>query len=113
MAGTRSYWPGLRLLRCATWLSCHLLPCAAQAIMDGFKSLIPKKCKVIRDGAANILDAVELVPGDVVEFQVGVGGAQWGRGLAWARVQGSAKETCCRVKPCEMWPRSTGLPWTV
>ncbi|GLI63034.1 hypothetical protein VaNZ11_005895 [Volvox africanus] len=43
----------------------------SQAIMDGFKSLIPKKCKVIRDGAANVLDAVELVPGDVVDFQEG------------------------------------------
>ncbi|EFJ52783.1 hypothetical protein VOLCADRAFT_78789 [Volvox carteri f. nagariensis] len=43
----------------------------SQAIMDGFKSLIPKKCKVVRDGAANVLDAVELVPGDLVEFQEG------------------------------------------
>lgn len=46
--------------------------------MDGFKSLIPKKCKVIRDGAANVLDAVDLVPGDLVEFQVGVG--NWSEG---------------------------------
>ncbi|KAG2500240.1 hypothetical protein HYH03_001818 [Edaphochlamys debaryana] len=41
------------------------------AIMDGFKSLIPKKCKAIRDGHATVLDAVELVPGDLVEFQEG------------------------------------------
>ncbi|KXZ41630.1 hypothetical protein GPECTOR_353g109 [Gonium pectorale] len=43
----------------------------SQAIMEGFKSLIPKKCKVVRDGAPNVLDAVELVPGDLVEFQEG------------------------------------------
>ncbi|KXZ52251.1 hypothetical protein GPECTOR_10g882 [Gonium pectorale] len=43
----------------------------SQAIMEGFKSLIPKKCKVVRDGAPNVLDAVDLVPGDLVEFQEG------------------------------------------
>ncbi|GLC38270.1 hypothetical protein PLESTM_000706100 [Pleodorina starrii] len=43
----------------------------SQAIMNGFKSLIPKKCKVVRDGAPNVLEAVELVPGDLVEFQEG------------------------------------------
>lgn len=40
-------------------------------IMEGFKNLVPKKCKCIRDGSTQILDASELVPGDVVEFQEG------------------------------------------
>jgi hypothetical protein len=31
--------------------------------MEGFKKLVPKKCKVLRDGTIVILDAVELVPG--------------------------------------------------
>jgi hypothetical protein len=31
--------------------------------MEGFKKLVPKKCKVLRDGSVLILDAVELVPG--------------------------------------------------
>ncbi|KAG2438556.1 hypothetical protein HXX76_005107 [Chlamydomonas incerta] len=43
----------------------------SQAIMNGFKEMVPKECKVIRDGAANILNPVELVPGDLVEFQEG------------------------------------------
>ena len=40
-------------------------------IMEGFKSLIPKKCNVVRDGGIVKIDAVELVPGDVVEFTDG------------------------------------------
>ena len=40
-------------------------------IMEGFKSLIPKKCNVIRDGGIVKIDALELVPGDVVEFTDG------------------------------------------
>lgn len=31
--------------------------------MEGFKKLVPKKCKVLRDGHVSILDAQELVPG--------------------------------------------------
>ncbi len=31
--------------------------------MEGFKKLVPKKCKVLRDGTVMILDAEELVPG--------------------------------------------------
>lgn len=38
--------------------------------MNGFKEMVPKECKVIRDGAANIVNPAELVPGDLVEFQV-------------------------------------------
>eukprot|EP00798_Chlamydomonas_sp_ICE-L_P012784 gene12784-16042_t len=40
-------------------------------IMTGFKNMVPKTSKVIRDGAMTIVDAVELVPGDVVEYQEG------------------------------------------
>lgn len=40
----------------------------AASVMEGFKKLIPKKCKVLRDGVMVILDAEELVPGDLVEL---------------------------------------------
>jgi sodium/potassium-transporting ATPase subunit alpha len=35
----------------------------AAGVMDGFKKLVPKKCKVLRDGNIVVLDAHELVPG--------------------------------------------------
>lgn len=40
----------------------------SEKIMEGFKTLIPKKCKALRDGAPAILDAEELVPGDIVDL---------------------------------------------
>lgn len=40
-------------------------------IMEGFKNMVPKKCKVLRDGHPNVVDAAELVPGDLVEIQEG------------------------------------------
>ena len=43
----------------------------AESTMEGFKKLVPKKCKVVRDGVMVILDAEELVPGDVVEVSDG------------------------------------------
>lgn len=43
----------------------------SEKIMEGFKNMIPKKCKVIRDGTTQIVDAVELVPGDVVDLNDG------------------------------------------
>ncbi|CAD7697224.1 unnamed protein product [Ostreobium quekettii] len=46
----------------------HLQESKSAKIMEGFKSLIPKKCKCIRDGVIGIVDAVELVPGDVVNL---------------------------------------------
>ena len=36
--------------------------------MEGFKNMIPKKCKCIRDGKNTVVDAWELVPGDVVDL---------------------------------------------
>ena len=43
----------------------------ADAVMEGFKKLVPKKCKVLRDGTIVILEAEELVPGDVVDLSDG------------------------------------------
>mmetsp|Transcript_18105 Transcript_18105/g.45586 ORF Transcript_18105/g.45586 Transcript_18105/m.45586 type:complete len:1179 (-) Transcript_18105:1049-4585(-) len=43
----------------------------SNALMQGFKNMVPKKAKVVRDGATAIIDAAELVPGDVVQFQDG------------------------------------------
>ena len=43
----------------------------SEKIMEGFKNLIPKKCRVLRDGTTQIIDAVDLVPGDVVEMSDG------------------------------------------
>lgn len=43
----------------------------ADAVMEGFKKLVPKKCKVLRDGTIMVLDAEELVPGDVVDLNDG------------------------------------------
>lgn len=40
--------------------------------MEGFKKLVPKKCKVLRDGTVLILEAEELVPGK----EAGLGGAE-------------------------------------
>ncbi len=36
----------------------------ADSVMEGFKKLVPKKCKVLRDGHMVVLDAEELVPGE-------------------------------------------------
>lgn len=44
---------------------------AAAKTMDGFKSLVPRKCKVVRSGNTQVLDASDLVPGDIVHFQEG------------------------------------------
>lgn len=46
----------------------YLTESKADSVMEGFKKLVPKKCKVVRDGNISIIDAEELVPGDVVEF---------------------------------------------
>uniref|UniRef100_A0A7S1X1T7 Cation-transporting P-type ATPase N-terminal domain-containing protein n=2 Tax=Eukaryota TaxID=2759 RepID=A0A7S1X1T7_9CHLO len=44
----------------------YMQEASSDAIMEGFKNMIPKKCKAIRDGTVHVLDAWELVPGDVV-----------------------------------------------
>jgi sodium/potassium-transporting ATPase subunit alpha len=43
----------------------------ANSVMEGFKKMVPKKSKVLRDGHWAILNAEELVPGDVVELNDG------------------------------------------
>ncbi|PSC70763.1 sodium potassium-transporting ATPase subunit alpha-1 [Micractinium conductrix] len=43
----------------------------AAGVMSGFAKLVPKKCKALRDGTIVILDAEELVPGDVVDLSDG------------------------------------------
>ena len=40
-------------------------------IMEGFKNLVPKRCKVLRDGSWASLDVTEIVIGDVVELEKG------------------------------------------
>jgi sodium/potassium-transporting ATPase subunit alpha len=54
----------------STSANMHDLP-TSPPLQQGFKNLVPKKCKVLRDGAMAVLDASELVPGDVVEYQEG------------------------------------------
>jgi len=49
----------------------YLQEAKSEKIMEGFKSMIPKKCKCIRNGKAVILDAWELVPGDIVDLNDG------------------------------------------
>jgi len=46
----------------------YMQEASSDAIMEGFKNMIPKKCKCVRDGAITIIDASELVPGDVVQL---------------------------------------------
>ncbi|GMH32806.1 hypothetical protein BSKO_00640 [Bryopsis sp. KO-2023] len=51
-----------------TALFSHFQEAKSEKIMEGFKNMIPKKCKVLRDGTTQVVDAVELVPGDVVDL---------------------------------------------
>ena len=46
----------------------YLQEAKSEKIMEGFKNMIPKKCKCIRDGKNTVVDAWELVPGDVVDL---------------------------------------------
>jgi P-type E1-E2 ATPase len=41
------------------------------SLCTGFKKLIPARCNVLRDGLETVIDAVELVPGDVVNLNDG------------------------------------------
>mmetsp|Transcript_17079 Transcript_17079/g.20561 ORF Transcript_17079/g.20561 Transcript_17079/m.20561 type:complete len:1160 (+) Transcript_17079:196-3675(+) len=49
----------------------HMQESKSEKIMEGFKSMIPKKCNCLRDGQIVVVDAWELVPGDVVDLQDG------------------------------------------
>jgi sodium/potassium-transporting ATPase subunit alpha len=44
--------------------------------MQGFKDMVPRKCRAVRDGSTRVLDAWELVPGDVVQVRAGRGCCQ-------------------------------------
>jgi sodium/potassium-transporting ATPase subunit alpha len=43
----------------------------SEALMESFKNFLPPKCNVIRDGNKIEIDAVKLVPGDIVELDTG------------------------------------------
>ena len=43
----------------------------SEHIMEGFRKLVPTKCHVIREGASLVIDASDLVPGDLVEVVEG------------------------------------------
>lgn len=43
----------------------------SERIMDGFRHLVPARCHVVRDGVDYVLDAKDVVPGDVVELADG------------------------------------------
>ena len=40
--------------------------------MEGFKKLIPKRCRCVRNGSVVEIDATELVPGDIVVLEDGM-----------------------------------------
>ena len=58
---------GHRLVRRVTITATfsYLQEAKSEKIMEGFKNMIPKKCKCIRDGKNTVVDAWELVPGGV------------------------------------------------
>lgn len=43
----------------------------SDSIMEGFKNFIPPKCTVIRDGREQLIGAIKLVTGDLIEVKVG------------------------------------------
>ena len=49
----------------------YLQEARSEHIMEGFRKLVPTKCHVIREGASLVIDASDLVPGDLVEVVEG------------------------------------------
>eukprot|EP00976_Prorocentrum_cordatum_P096717 1190680-Prorocentrum_minimum.AAC.5 len=49
----------------------YLQEAKSEAIMEGFKKLIPKQTHVTRNGTVSVVDAAELVPGDIVTLNDG------------------------------------------
>ena len=39
--------------------------------MEGFKNFIPPKCKVVREGKTELVDAAKIVVGDLIEVRMG------------------------------------------
>ena len=44
----------------------------SEALMESFKNFLPPQCSVIRGGEKLIINAVKLVPGDIVELDNGM-----------------------------------------
>lgn len=62
------------VLELVTFLTCtfsYIQNAKSEAIMEGFKKMIPEQCDVIREGQVSTLDAWELVPGDIVKMKEG------------------------------------------
>jgi sodium/potassium-transporting ATPase subunit alpha len=43
----------------------------SEALMEGFKSMIPNSCSITRDGQPMSVDPIKLVPGDVISVKAG------------------------------------------
>ena len=54
-----------------TGIFSYMQEAKSEKIMEGFKNMIPKRCKVLRDGAIAEMEATELVKGDVVFLNEG------------------------------------------
>lgn len=49
----------------------YLQSSKSAAILEGFKNMIPLKSTVIRDGIEKSLEAIKLVPGDLLKIKLG------------------------------------------
>ncbi|WIA28646.1 hypothetical protein OEZ86_011182 [Tetradesmus obliquus] len=54
-----------------TCLMSYLQERSASSLMDSLKKMMPNKCTVIRDGQEQKVEALELVPGDLVRLYIG------------------------------------------
>ena len=43
----------------------------ASNLMESFKNMMPDRCTVVRDGGDQVIDATEVVPGDIVKIKYG------------------------------------------
>lgn len=43
----------------------------SEALMEGFKNFLPAECVVIRKGNPRLIEAIKLVPGDIIEVKMG------------------------------------------
>lgn len=66
-------WLGLSLLIVVIITGCfsYYQEAKSSRIMDSFKSMVPQKAMVIRDGAKNQIKAEDLVVGDIIEVKFG------------------------------------------
>lgn len=54
-----------------TGLVTYLQNAKSDSIMEGFKNFIPPKCKVVREGKTELVDASKIVTGDLIEIRMG------------------------------------------